>query len=140
MPLLQSFTSWLDAIRPTLLPKNPMTQAVGYATTHREALMRYTTEGFLKIDNNLAERILRTVAIGRKNWTFAGSESGARTAAVLYSFTSSCKHLSVDPFAYLRDLLGALPNLVSPTAESLDFWLPDAWKQRQAPAARNPGA
>ena len=67
MPLLQSFTTWLDAIRPTLLPKNPMTQAVGYATTHREALMRYTTEGFLKIDNNLAERILRTVAIGRKN-------------------------------------------------------------------------
>lgn len=131
VPLLNSFYDWLESIRPGVLPKSPLRQAVEYAFTHREALMRYTTEGFLKIDNNLAERTLRAVAIGRKNWTFAGSESGAKTAAVLYSFTSSCKHLGADPFAYLRDLLVELPTLESPTEEQLDFWLVDAWKNRR---------
>jgi hypothetical protein len=59
----------------------------------------------LSIDNNLSERTLRTVAIGRKNWLFAGSDEGGKRAAIIYSLVASCKLLEIDPFAYLRDVL-----------------------------------
>jgi hypothetical protein len=114
-----------------VLPKSPLRQAIEYALGNYEALTRYTEAGYLNIDNNLAERTLRLVAVGRKNWMCAGSDQGARTAAVLFSFTASCKHLRIDPFAYLRDLFTELPALANPTDEQLDFWLPDAWRGRQ---------
>jgi len=71
---------------------------------------RFTEHGFLNIDNNAAERALRGVAIGRRNWLFAGSDEGGKTAAVLYSIVATCKQLNVEPFAYLRDMLTRLPQ------------------------------
>ena len=65
-------------------------QAMAYALRHWQALTRYVGGGFLDIDNNLAERTLRHIAIGRKNWLFAGSQAGAQTAAILFSVTSTC--------------------------------------------------
>jgi len=97
------------------------------------ALMRYTEQGYLAIDNNLAERALRQVALGRNNWQFCGSAEGGRTAAALYSVVGTCKHLRIDPFAYLQE---ALPGLFAlgdePRAEQVLEWLPDQWLLRRA--------
>jgi hypothetical protein len=106
-----------------VLPKSPIGQAISYAQSNWAALLRYTESGELSIDN-LAERMLRAQAIGRRNWTFLGSDRGGRTAAVLYSLTGTCKHHDIDPFAYLRDILHRLP---SHPADQLDELLPDVW-------------
>ena len=94
--------------------------------------MRYTEAGFLAIDNNAAEREMKRIAIGRKNWLTVGSPRGGRTAAVLFSFTSTCQRLGVEPWAYLRDVLDRSP---SHPAERLAELLPDEWvrQQRGAP-------
>jgi transposase len=70
-----------------------------------EALCVYTTDGDLAIDNNAAENALRRIAVGRKNWLFAGSDNGGRTAAILFSLIATCQRHGVEPFAYLRDVL-----------------------------------
>jgi len=127
-PKLAAFEAWLDEQRATLLPKSPLAQAVRYATNHRVALRRYLDDGELSIDNNLSERTLRCVAIGRKNWLFAGNDRGGSTAAVLMSLIASCKLLSVDPYRYLRDLLTRLPQLGPKVDDdTVRKLLPDAW-------------
>lgn len=131
LPLLQRFRTWLEEQKRVALPKSPFGQAVAYTLSNYDALMRYTEKGYLNIDNNLSERTLRLIAVGRKNWMFCGSDEGGKTASVLFSFTASCKHLKIDPFVYLRDLFTHLPGLTNPTTEQLDFWLPDAWATRQ---------
>jgi hypothetical protein len=110
-PLLVSLFEWLEGLRSQVLPKSPMGVAVGYALGNRAALCRYTEAGFLSIDNNASERVLRAVAIGRKNYLFAGSDAGRRSAAVLYSAVGTCRRLGLDPFAYLRDAFARLPTL-----------------------------
>jgi hypothetical protein len=74
--------------------------------------------------NNAAERALRAVVIGRKNWLFAGSERGGHTAATLYSLIASAKHNRLDPFAYLRDLLTRIPTHPH---RQIDQLFPDRW-------------
>jgi hypothetical protein len=132
--LLKSFGEWLDKQAVALLPKSPLAEAVGYARNQWAALQVYTTAGFLEIDNNAAERALRAVAIGRKNYLFFGSDIGGETAAVLYSFTQTCQALGVEPWRYLHDVLGRLP---SHTPGQLAELLPDewAWSQRGATEA-----
>jgi transposase len=132
-PVLAELKGWLEGQRPQALPKSALGQAVGYALNHWEALGRYLGEGYLAIDNNPSERALRAVALGRNNWGVLGSEGGGRTAAVLYTLVGTCKHLGVDPFAYLRE---ALPGLFAlgdePSAEQLLGWLPDRWRLARA--------
>ena len=109
-----------------MLPKSPFGQAVQYALNHWEALLRYTEYGYLAIDNNAAERALRPIAVGRNNWLFVGSATGGQTAAVLFSFPSTCRRLNLDPFAYLRDVLACLA--AGPlSAEDLSLLLPHNW-------------
>jgi hypothetical protein len=116
----------------TALPKSPLGEAVGYALSHWAALMRYAEQGYLSIDNNVSERVLRQVVVGRSNWQFCGSAEGGRTAASLYSVVGTCKHLRIDPFAYLRQVLPALFSFEgSPGAEALVEWRPDVWQKRQ---------
>jgi transposase len=119
---------WLAEQKPGALPKSPLGTAIGYASNNWVALKRYLERGFLALDNNLSERTLRAIALGRNAWGVIGSEVGGRTAAVLYSVVGTCKHLGIDPFAYLRE---ALPGLFAlgekPTAEQLLDWLPDRW-------------
>ena len=98
VPLLKSFGEWLDKQAATQLPKSPLAEAVGYARNQWAALQVYTTAGFLEIDNNAAERALRAVAIGRKNYLFFGSDVGGETAAVLYTFTQTCRTLGIEPW------------------------------------------
>jgi transposase len=109
LPILEQFHQWLLAQRPEVLPKSPMGEAIAYTLNNWEALRRYTEAGFLAIDNNIAEREMKRIAIGRRNWLTVGSPRGGQTAAVLFSFTSTCQRLGVEPWAYLRDVLGRLP-------------------------------
>jgi hypothetical protein len=126
----------LVEMRQQMLPKSPLGEAVGYALSNWEALMRYTEQGYLSIDNNLAERTLRQVALGRNNWQFCGSPTGGHTAATLYSIIGTCKHLSIDPFAYLREALPALFALGdSPAEAALACCLPDVWARRSGAAS-----
>jgi transposase len=136
LPILATFQTWLEAQRGQVLPKSPMAEAIGYALHNWAALVRYTEAGFLSIDNNVAEREMKRIAIGRKNWLFVGSSQGGRTAAVLFSFTSTCHRLHIEPWAYLKDVLTRLPR-TSP--EHLDELLPDRWQaaRRQATNPQN---
>ncbi len=90
-------------------------------------MKKYLEQRFLALDNNLSERTLRAIALGRNAWGVIGSEVGGTTAAVLYS-PGTCKHLGIDPFAYLRETLPGLFALgEKPTTEQLLDWLPDRW-------------
>jgi len=108
-----------------ILPKSPVGQAVGYARGQWIALNRYTEDGDLDIDNNLVERVLRIVAIGRKNWLFAGSDAGAERAAIIYSLVASCKLCEIDPFEYLRDVLDRVSTY---PASKITELTPLGWK------------
>jgi transposase len=128
----QHSKSILDEIRCLLenwsievLPKSPIGQAVSYALGQWIALNRYTEDGELDIDNNLAERVLRIVAIGRKNWLFAGSDTGAERAAIIYSLIASCKLCEIVPFAYLRDVLDRIST--HPASRIVEL-TPSGWK------------
>jgi transposase len=128
VPILDKFHAWIEKEQSEVLPKSPMAEAFGYALNNWSALVRYTEAGFLAIDNNVAEREMKRIAIGRKNWLFVGSPRGGRAAAVLLSFTSTCHRLGVEPWSYLHDVLSRLPTL---PAEQLDTLLPDRWQQVQ---------
>jgi hypothetical protein len=132
-PILAEFQRWLIQQSGPALPKSPLGEAVKYVLKNWEALGRYREQAYLALDNNLAERTLRQVARGRKNWLFCGSAAGGRTAGVLYSGVGTCKHLGLDPFTYLPE---ALPGLFvvaeQPSEEALAAWLPDGWKQRRS--------
>jgi transposase len=136
VPILNKFHPWLEEQRLEVLPKSPINEAISYALNHWTALCRYTEAGFLEIDNNVAEREMKQIATGRKNWYFVGSANGGRTAAVLYSFTSTCHRLEMDPWVYLQDVLTRLPEL---PPDKLTELLPDRWKAaRQAAAEAAP--
>jgi hypothetical protein len=124
VPILAQFHTWLEAQRAAVLPKSPFGEALSYTLNNWSALVRYTEQGFLDIDNNVAEREMKRIAIGRKNWLFVGSEQGGRTAALLFSFASTCQRLKVEPWAYLHDVLGRLP---SATPDEHAALLPDRW-------------
>lgn len=136
VPLLTAMRQWLLAQKEQVLPKSPIAAAIGYTLNQWEALNRYARDGDLHIDNNISERTLKLVGIGRNNWLFVGSDQGGKTAAVLYSFTATCKHLGLDSFAYLRDVLERLPTQ---PADRLAELLPHRWQAaRQAAAAIDP--
>ena len=109
-----------------VLPKSPMGKAITYALNQWDALNRYIDNPILDIDNNISERTLRMVVIGRKNYLFAGSEAGAERAAIIYSLVASCKLNGIDPFRYFRDVLARVS--IHP-ANKIDELLPSEWKK-----------
>jgi transposase len=123
-PMLEDIKAYLERERPHVMPKSPIGQAMAYTLSNWEALVRYAKDGDLEIDNNGAERSLRGVAVGRRNWTFFGSDNGGRTAAVLSSLIITCKRHRIDPFAYLRDMLG---RIGTHPVNRLEELLPDNW-------------
>jgi hypothetical protein len=137
VPLLTAFGEWLTEEGRRALPKSPIGQAIAYAQSNWTALCRYPEHGELSADNNLAERMLRAQAIGRRNWTFLGSDRGGRTAAGLYSLTGTCKHLGIDPFAYLQNVLSELPAI---PPDQLRELLPDVWFASRPSARRKAAA
>jgi transposase len=134
LPKLEEFRAWIEAQAPMVLPKSPFAQALNYARNHWQALLRFTERGFLNIDNNASERAMRPAAMGRKNYLFAGSDEGGRTAAVLYTLTQTCRRHGLDPFAYLQDVLARLPE---GRYEHLSDLFPHRWAESQHAAAEH---
>jgi hypothetical protein len=131
-PVWDEWSKWLAEQRPNVLPKSLLGTAVGYASNNWDALKRYLERGFLALDNNLSERTLRAIALGRNNWGVIGSAVGGTTAAVLYSVVGMGKYLGIDPSAYLREALPVVFALgEEPTAEQLLDWLPERWLLNQ---------
>ena len=108
--LLDSLRQWLEATLSKLSRKSETTVAIRYALSRWNALTRYIEDGHLEIDNNAAERSLRGVALGRKNYLFAGSDAGGERAATIYSLIGSAKLNGLDPEAYLRQVLTCIAD------------------------------
>jgi len=127
-PRLDALFDWMERTRGTVLDKGPLAKALDYALSNRVALTRYTDDGRVDIDNNGAERALRAVAVGRKNWIFFGNERGGQTAAVMYSLIATCKEHGVNPREYLRDVLLRIAK-----ASDVRELTPYGWKAKWAP-------
>ena len=125
VPLLSQFKLWLEGHYRMLLPKGPLGQAVHYALSNWQALTRFTENGILAPDSNLVERTIRPIAIGRKAWLFTASARGGRAAAAAFSLIETCKLNGVEPFAYLKDVLG---RINSHRLDRLHELLPFNWK------------
>ena len=105
VPLLEELRAWLGAAGTKVLPKSPMATAVGYALNQWEALVVFTTDGRLEMENNAAERALRAFAVGRKNWLFVQAIEGGIRAAILMSLVMTAKAIGLNAITYLRDVL-----------------------------------
>lgn len=110
LPVLQEMEVWLKAQLLLTLPKSAIGKAIAYTLSLWPRLTRYINDGRCEIDNNLVENAIRPVAIGRKNYLFAGSHEGAARAALIYSLMGSCKQNGTEPFHWLEDVLTRLPD------------------------------
>jgi transposase len=125
-PILDKLRAWLEENEG--LPRAPWGKAVSYALTRWNRLIAYLEEGRLEIDNNLVENTIRPVALGRKNYLFAGSHDAAQRAAVIYSLLATCKKHGVNPQVWLTDVLTRIPNH---PAKDVSELLPHHWKEIQ---------
>lgn len=96
---------------PVELPKSKLGKALQYVKNQKEGLMTYLQDGNCEISNNLAENSIRPFTVGRKNWLFAGSSSGAKASACVYSLVETAKANDINPYKYLELLLTRLPKL-----------------------------
>ena len=122
VPILKALKEWMIENYKTVLPESSIGQALFYSLQRWDKLSLYTTDGRLQIDNNLVENSIRPVAIGRKNYLFAGSHNGAQRAAMLYSLLGTCKLNGINPFEWLRDVLAKIPDH---PVNKLDLLLPN---------------
>ncbi len=123
VPVLHQFKAWLDTQINAGLPKSALGKAMLYTLKNWDALCRYTEQGFLEADNNFAERCMRPVALGRKNYLFVGSERGGKAAAIYYSLIESCKANKINPLTYMTYLLSNVRN------KNITLQLPDEFDQ-----------
>ncbi len=108
VPILTSFKRWLETTLMQVSRKSDLAKAIRYALSRWTALSRYCDDGRIEIDNNAAERALRAIALGRKNYLFAGSDAGGQRAAALYSLIGTARLNGLDPMAYLRHVLAII--------------------------------
>lgn len=110
-PVVEAFYAWMGTLQSQVLPQSKLGQAVTYGVNQRQKLERFLEDGRLEIDNNRAERAIKPFVIGRKNWLFANTPSGARASALLYSLVETAKENGLKPAEYLTRLLRELPNI-----------------------------
>ena len=123
-PLLAELKAWMEASLRRISGKSELAGAIRYALSRWAQLTRYRDDGRLEIDNNAAERAIRALVLGRKNWLFAGSDDGGERAAAIYSLTETAKLNRLDPAAWLRDVLA---KLVTHPAKRIAELLPWNW-------------
>lgn len=123
--VLAEIRAWLDLEKQIVLPRSPMGGAITYTLNQWDALCRYTDQGFLNIDNNAAERALKRVAIGRKNWLFAGHDQAGMSHARLWTLIASAERHGLDPQKYLTSVLAKIGQT---KLSELEQFLPDVWK------------
>lgn len=104
-PQIDALASVIDDALRRLSPKSNMAKALAYGRKRWDALTRFLDEGIAEIDNNIAERAIRGIAVGRKNWLFAGSKAGGERAAAIYSVIETCKLNGIEPQAYIAETL-----------------------------------
>ena len=109
-PIFNHLEAWLHAQLPSISGKSPLAVAIRYALTRIRRLRPYLDHGILELDNNTAERAMRSIAIGRKNYLFVGSLTGGRAAAIAYTLIETAKLNGVDPQAWLADTLACIPD------------------------------
>lgn len=109
-PVIEAIGEWIKQTIPAAVPKSPLGEALVYALNQWTPLLRFLEDGRLPLDNNACERALRHIAIGRKNWMFAGSDEGARRAAVIYTVFGTCRLHGIDPWGYVNDVLRKLSD------------------------------
>jgi transposase len=134
-PILDNLKEWMKE-RPDVLPGSPLGKALGYAQGGWESLERFCGDGRIAIDNNAAERAIRPIAVGRKNWLFAGSERGGRAAAAFFTLIEGCRRNGVNPSEYLTDLFTRLPGHPH---NRLEEFLPDRWQAARTVVAEKLG-
>jgi len=127
-PILDAIKGHLDGLVISERPTTPLGEAVAYSLNHWPALKRYVEHGEAEIDNNLLENSMRPVALGRKNYLFAGSEIGAEAAAILYSLTETCRRLRIHPNAYLVDVFKRLATIDCTDGDAIRALTPARWK------------
>lgn len=131
LPVLTELERWLKDQLPVVLPKSPIGVAITYLLGNWKRLMRYLEDGRFEIDNNLIENSIRPIAIGRKNYLFAGSHEGAERMAMMYSFLGTCKINNVEPMQWLTDVLTRISDCKT---SQLDLLLPHLWATNMAAA------
>lgn len=110
LPILNELGKWIVETYKTVLPKSAMGKATAYCIPRWDNLLNYLKDGSLEIDNNMAENAIRPIALGRKNYLFAGSQRGAERAAMFYSFFGTCKKNNTNPFEWLKKVLEVIPE------------------------------
>ncbi len=134
-PILDAFSSWLKKQRSRVLPKSTLGGAITYCLNQWDKLTAFLKDGRLELDNNRAERSIKPVVIGRKNWLFSNTPRGAKASAIIYSIVETAKANSLNPYLYLTFLFEKLPQLADLTdQEALDKLLP--WSQKLPIACR----
>jgi transposase len=128
-PLLDEIKVFLEHPQKVLLPKNKIGEAVAYTLNHWEQLVRFLEDGRLPIDNNLVENTIRPVALGRKNWLFAGSYEGAKRLAIIYSLVATCKLNDINPYEYFHDIL---PKVATYPSNKIADLTPANWKMSKS--------
>jgi len=131
-PAVEALGRWIADTMPAAPPKSPLGAALTYIVNQWEALERFLEDGRLELDNNGCERALRTIAVGRKNWLFAGSDQGAERAAVIYTVFGTCRLHGIDPWGYVRDVFEKLA--AGWRQNRIAELLPPTWARLHAPA------
>ena len=125
-PIVAELRAWLIEQRAKLSAKIDLSKDINYGLKQWEAFSRFLDDGRICMTNNAAERALRGIAVGRRNWTFAGSDAGGQRAATVYSLVETCKLNDIDPQAWLADILARLPDH---PAKRIDELLPWNWRR-----------
>ena len=121
-PIFDDLEAWLHLQLPSISGKSPLAVAIRYALTRMKRLRPYLDHGVLKLDNNTAERAMRSVAIGRKNYLFVESLTGGRAAAIAYTLIETAKLNGIDPQAWLADTLARIPDYKITRVDDLLPW------------------
>jgi transposase len=128
MPVLKALKEWMLVEYPKVLPQSPIGNGMAYFLKRWDKLIVYTSDASLKIDNNPVENAVRPIAIGRKNYLFAGSHDAAQRAAMIYSLFATCRYHNINPYDWLKDILERMHLY---TTNNMAELLPQHWKKTQ---------